>query len=179
MLPDFITLPIPMARLMAEGGVPRLCDDLAAGQTLKDIATRIGATRGQLVRFIATLPADSQAAIREADSQASTAMVEEAKQIADGMAEEMAQPRRIATKDGDVIEVDPPAQAVLAAAKMQIDVRQWMAERKDKETWGGKAQTEITVNLASIHLDVLRKRASGATTPIAVIEPPADVSAFL
>lgn len=177
MLPDFITHPVAIARLLADGGVPRLCDDLAAGQTLKDIATRVGATRGALVRFISTLPPDQQTAIREADSQAPTAMVEEAKQIADDMAEQMAQPRRIATKDGDVIEVDPPAQAVLAAAKMQIDVRQWMAERKDKESWGGKAQTEITVNLASIHLDVLRKRAAGQ--PIAVIEAPADISGFL
>jgi hypothetical protein len=179
MLPDFITLPIPMARLMAEGGVPRLCDDLAAGQTLKDIATRIGATRGALVRFIATLPADQQAAVREADAQGSTAMVEEAKTIADDTAADIRQMTKPMYVNNEFVCDLVDAQAILAAEKERIRVRQWMAERKDKETWGGKAQTEITVNLASIHLDVLRKRASGATTPIAVIEPPADVSAFL
>lgn len=170
MLPDFITHPPAIARLLAEGGTARLCDDLAAGQTLHAIASRIGTTRGVLVRYISTVAPEDQAAIRAADAQGVAAMVEESKDIADDMADEMRRPRTVITKDGTPAEIEPPAQAVLTAAKMQIDVRQWIAERKDKENWGGKANTEITVNLANIHLDVLRKRTSQPSQPIAVLE---------
>lgn len=179
MLPDFLTNPPPIARLLAEGGPDRLADDLRAGLTLRDIADRIGCTRGVLTRWIASLPPDVQVGIRTADQEGATAMVEEAKTIADDTAEDIRGMTKPLFNDKQFVcdVVDP--QAILAAEKERIRVRQWMAERKDKDAWGVRPTTEVNMNFNSVFLDVLRKRNTRQTEPIAVIDSSDDVSAFL
>ena len=189
-LPAYITYAPPIAQLIEEGGPERLISDLADGQTLRDIAGRIGCTRGVLTRYIAQLPPAIQQAIRQADLEGATAMAEEARQIADETAEDvrtMTKPMYV--KDYGHVADLVDAGVILAAEKERIRVRQWMAERKDKDAWGLKPTTELTVNLSTIHLDALRQRsrhaAVGQAEPVVVIDAPTepalpvDLSEFL
>jgi hypothetical protein len=183
MLPDFLTHPPGVVRLLNDGGVARLTDALAAGQTYADVARHYGMTRGALRTWVASLPTDAQAAIHAADTQGASAMVEEAKQIADATATDIRGMTKPMFVEGTYVTDLVDANAILAAEKERIRVRQWMAERKDKDAWGGKAQTEVTVNLATVHLDVLRRRNTGQPSPFAAAEIPAalvpDVTDFL
>ncbi len=164
MLPSFVANPPAIAKLMDDGGPQIIQDGLRAGQTLTDIARRYGGTRGALTRYIASLPPDMQQAIRQADAEGMSALVEANLTIADSLAEEMrTMTKPMYVKDhGHVADLVDTA-AIVAADKERIRVREFMAERKDRETWGGKAGTEVTVNLNAIHLDVLRQRTSRPT----------------
>lgn len=177
MLPDFVTQPPGIARLLQDGGVPRLIDDLAGGLTFSDVAKRLGMTRGTLRKWVASLPHDTQQAILAADGQGASAMVEESKQIADDTAADIRQMTKPMYVDGQYVTDLVDANAILAAEKVRIHVRQWMAERKDKETWGAKSQNDITINLSAVHLDVLRRRNSGQPSPYArEVDAPATLT---
>lgn len=176
MLPAFLTHPPGITRLLDDGGVPHLIDALAAGQTFSDVAQQYGMTRGVLRRWIASLPPDVQADIAAADTHGASAMVEESKQIADRTAEDIRQMTKPMYVEGEYITDLVDANAILAAEKERIRVRQWIAERKDKEAWGPKAQNEVTINLAAVHLDVLRRRNSGQPSRTAQEIPAAIVS---
>ena len=177
-LPTFALHPAGIATLIEAGGPGILCEALAAGQTYSDVAKRFGGSRGALMRWINQLPPDVQQQIRDADTQGASALVEDTLTIADYAAQEIrTDVVREESQDGDLRERVKDAPLLFAAEKERIRVRQWFAERKDKDHWGQKAQVETVVNIQTIHLDALRHyHAPKLAQPIAVIEAPIELT---
>lgn len=56
-------------------------------------------------------------------------------------------------------------------AEMRIKARQWTAGKLDKETYGEQKGAAVTVNIAGLHLDALRRQPPGsAQAALDVIE---------
>jgi hypothetical protein len=66
----------------------------------------------------------------------------------------------LAIAEGELPTVNPITGELVSDPvrdKMRIQTRQWMAERRDRATWG-QAKEGVTINIAGLHLDALRAR---------------------
>jgi transposase len=132
---------------------------LAQGVLLKKICERLGVGRYALLEWMRQGDAERAARVGYARRSGAAAMVEEAHEIADGM-----QP----LIDPETLELRPPDPS---RDKLRVQVRQWTAERLDRDTWG-QQQNQVTVNLNGLHLDALRAPSVAHTRTRA---QPADV----
>lgn len=146
------------AKALGEEVTPEsiVLDRLAEGETLKSIAEDIGAELGivfvpaVLQRWLCATPA-GKAAYLEARKAASHVWADEAKQIAD--------------------DVDEDRDAI-AKARLQIDQRNLLASKYNRETFGNDAaQVNVQINMGQLHLDALRRRA--VAVPVQQPLPPA------
>jgi hypothetical protein len=177
-LPSFIAHPVAISRLVDDGGAQRLVDALAAGETLSTLAKHYGCTRGAITRFIASLSPAEQTAIEEANRDGTSALAEQTIAIADAAALEMRTLTKPMYVEGEYITDLVDAGAILKAETERIKTRQWFAERKNAEMWGGKVNTAVQVNIGSIYLDALRHR-NTTQAEIAVVEAPESVEDLL
>ncbi len=114
------------------GGITRLLERIAAGETITNIAKEYGVSRPTLSLLLTRKAGtDKVAAARK---EAAAALADQCLNIADAC-----------NHDND------------RAAKQQIGVRQWLAGRMDPEAWGDKQGPLVNVNVEQLHLDALRR----------------------
>jgi len=130
-------------QIQEQGGWPRILERIASGESVADVARTLFRPDGLAIsRSLLSnmLHADPQRSERvfAARIEGASAMVDESVHLVDR-----------AQADRDSIN----------KAKVQADVRLRVAGLVDRERWGDKAQVQVTVNVASLHLDALRTRA--------------------
>ena len=119
----------------------RVIEMLGEGKQLARICEATGLSKAALMEWLEETPERAAMASR-ARARAATVLVDEAIEIAD--------------------EVDAEHPGEINKAKIRIGVRQWVAERWNRQAYGApSAQANVTINLGSVHLDALRSRTSG------------------
>jgi hypothetical protein len=124
---------------------------LATGRAVADIAYELGLGNLALHRWLHD-PVRS-AEVAEARRAGAAKLAEETVAIADG-----AMP--VTDANGEPV-ADP------SRDKLRIATRQWVAERRDRQTWGTPKDT-VTVNIGALHLDALRARRTGTVVEAGV-----------
>lgn len=139
-------------QIMDQGGWPRILERIAAGETVADVARTIFRPDGQpisrpmLSNMLHADPERSKQAYAARD-QGSDAMVDQGLHLVDS-----AQPDRDS----------------LQKAKTQAELRLKVAGFISRERWGEtKQQTNVQINVESMHLDALRHRTIEASRPLA------------
>lgn len=70
-----------------------------------------------------------------------------------------ARTRAASTYAQETIEIaDTSAADAAAKDKLRVQTRQWLASRWDRETYGEQKGPQVTINLATLHLDALRRK---------------------
>lgn len=84
---------------------------------------------------------------KRARARAASRLAEQTIEIADG-------PEKAAVTGA----TDAPAESDVGRDKLRIQSRQWLASRWDRETYGEQKGPQVTINLATLHLDALRRK---------------------
>jgi hypothetical protein len=121
-----------LSAITAAGGAPRLLERIAGGETIIEIAKSLDISRQIISKLLNS--DDHREALRSARKEAASGLAEESLMIADRATIESVQ-----------------------VAKLQTDVRRWMAGKWDRETYGEQKGSQVTINLASLHIDALRR----------------------
>lgn len=116
------------------GGVERIIERVADGDSIQNIAKELGISRSFLSWKVNKLPGVKERLVQARRSRAER-WAEEALEIADG------------------VEEDPNK---INKAKLRIDTRKWLAGVDDPDRFGTK-QTQVNISLGGLHLDALRK----------------------
>lgn len=124
-------------RLEELGGVEWLCEQIADGRSLLDIATvDVDCSRWLLQRWIHADP-DPEARYQEAKREGATAMVEDGKTLLDTANEQ--------------------STAAVQKARFRADYRKWYAGVLDGQSFGPPdRRTSVNINIAELHLDALQ-----------------------
>lgn len=157
MLPAFVTTHPAILQLQELGGVLYVVEQFHAGRTLADIARALGTNAGPLRRWIQALPPEERATVERAKQEGADGLVDEAKQIADALADEVRALTKPMYVEGQFVTDLVDVNAIVAADKECIRVRHWMAERLNREQWGPRSQTDVVVNFGGVYLDALRR----------------------
>jgi hypothetical protein len=123
---------------------------VARGETGAVIAKALGTSELVLNEWLDD-PARGET-VRRARRAGAAAMAEQTLAIAEG------ELPTVHPVTGELI-VDP------ARDKLRIQTRQWVAERRDRATWG-TVKDGVTINIAGLHLDALRAR----PTPVEAVD---------
>ena len=115
---------------------------IAAGNTVAQIASDMQITEMALDEWLSD-PARGET-VRRARKAGAAALAEQTLAIAEG-----AMPTK------HPITGEPVADP--SRDKLRIQARQWLAERRDRATWGA-AKEGVTINIAGLHLDALRAK---------------------
>ncbi len=115
---------------------------IASGQTVARIASDLQVTVLALDEWLSD-PARAET-VRRARKAGAAALAEQTLAIAEG------ELPTIHPITGEPV-LDP------SRDKLRIQARQWLAERRDRATWGA-AKEGLTINVAALHLDALRAR---------------------
>lgn len=118
----------------AMGGVDRIIERHANGETLGSIAAELGVSRGFMSWKINKVPGVKER-LAEARRMRADVLAEEALSLADGVPEDAMAIRKVQT---------------------QVDVRKWLAGVNDPERYGTQ-KAAVQVNIGSLHLDALRR----------------------
>lgn len=122
------------AKIDKMGGVDRIIERVAEGDSLKIIAEEIGISRSFLSWKVNAIPG-----VKER-------LVQARKSRADKWAEE-------AIEIADTVDADPNQ---INKARLRIDSRKWLAGVDDPDRFGQK-QAQVNISLGGLHLDALRK----------------------
>lgn len=115
---------------------------LESGQTFQDLAQDIAVaigkplSRSMVSTYVNSLP-DAPQRITQARAAGAHAHADKALELAD--------------------TVKPQADEI-AKVNTQIRLRQWLAEKQNKEAYGQSSKVEVTHTLNTLHLDALRAR---------------------
>ncbi len=141
-------------RLEELGGIEWLCEQIADGHSLRDIAAdHFDCSRWLLMRWIHADP-DREACYHEAKREGAAAMVEEGKTLLDS--------------------ADEQSTAAVQKARFRADYRKWYAGVLDRQSFGAPDhRTSVNVNIAELHLAALKKL--GGPVARKLPEAPTDV----
>ncbi len=143
-------------RLESLGGIEWLCEQIADGRSLRDIATDLDCSRWLLQRWVHADP-DREACYHEAKREGAAAMVEEGKALLD--------------------TADEHSTSAIQKARFRADYRKWYAGVLDRMSFGPPDRhTQVQVSIGQLHLDALKAHggpASQRKEPLP--EEPADV----
>lgn len=146
-LPTFVTDSPAAARIRDRGGIAHVLALFEQHAGPRDVAKALGIPTAAFTRWLLGQPADVQDRLREIQHGRAAALAEETVALADAT-----------LRDVEQAEDAKPADRI-KATNAAISARQWMAERLDRERWSPKtADTTVTVTVASLHLDALRRR---------------------
>lgn len=135
-----------------QGGWPRILERIASGETVADVARTLLKPDGQAIsrNFLSTLlhaDPERSASVYKARDEGSDAMVDQGLHLVDS-----------AQADRDSIN----------KAKVQAEMRLKVAGFVNRERWGeAKQAVNVSVNVASLHVDALRHRIVEASRPLA------------
>ena len=122
------------ANITKMGGVDRIIERVAEGESIKVIAEGLGISRSFLSWKINAIPG-----VKER-------LVEARKARADKWGEE-------AIEIADNVEADPNQ---INKARLRIDSRKWLAGVDDPDRYAQKQQ-QVNISIGGLHLDALRK----------------------
>jgi hypothetical protein len=131
------------ANINKMGGVDRIVERVAEGDSLKKIADEIGISRSFLSWKVNAIPG-----VKER-------LVEARKARADKWGEE-------AIEIADSVEADPNQ---INKARLRIDSRKWLAGVDDPDRFGQKQQN-VNISIGGLHLDALRKVQAELSQPV-------------
>ena len=124
-----------LAAVAKDGGWDRIIERIADGETVLKIAAGYNVSRN----FFATIlheDAERGKLVYAARKRAAEALTEEALAIVDSV---------------------PESRDALQKAKLQVDSRQWLAGKLDREQFGEAKPVALTqINIGQLHLDALR-----------------------
>lgn len=121
---------------LTTGDTDYIMEQVADAVTLYNIAKQFDVTRSALTDWIEASP-DRSERLKRARAQRATTHAERALQIAEG-------------------GLDPSLPITDAARKNAITTHLWAASRLDRKQYGEQKGPDITINLATLHLDALR-----------------------
>lgn len=122
------------ANITKMGGVDRIIERVAEGDSIKSIAEGLGISRSFLSWKINAIPG-----VKER-------LVEARKSRADKWAEE-------AIEIADTVDPDPNQ---INKARLRIDSRKWLAGVDDPDRFAQKQQ-QVSISIGGLHLDALRR----------------------
>ena len=122
------------AKIKAAGGETFVFAQVSEGKTLKALAAELGISRQVLSTWANQGPRRDM--LSRARREAATALVDEALHITDSV---------------------EPETAAIQKAKLQSDLRRWMAGRLSREDWGDQQGALVSIDLGQLHLDALRQ----------------------
>ena len=126
-----------------------------AHDTIKDVAASAGVGITALLRWI-DADTDRTAAYIRARAAKASILADETILIADnGAAESAADPAR---------------------DKLRIQARQWLAARWDRQQYGDRQDSTVSINVQSLHLDAFRRRSPPADEPLHIDVSPSAAS---
>ncbi len=136
------------------GGLPWLCEQIADGHSLRDIAAEhLNCSRWSVMRWLHSDP-DREAHYQEAKREGAAAMVEEGKTLLD--------------------TADEQSTAAVQKARFRADYRKWYAGVVDRKGFGPPNQrTEVNLTIGELHLAALQ--AAGGPEHLTLPEAPTDV----
>jgi len=146
-------------QIQEQGGWPRILERIASGETITEVAQTLKRPDGQWIsrNFLSGLlhkDPERSAKLKEAQIEGASAMVDDALLIVDRA---------------------PPDRDSVNKAKTRADVRLKVASLRDRDTWGDRAQVQVNVNVASLHLDSLRTRTVPVESEPAYLPQPTEV----
>lgn len=139
-----------------EGGEDQVFERIAAGERIADIANSLGVSRPMLYTWRNMEPHRKrrQEKWHEAMRLSAEAKAEEGEDILDAVAGKVGL-----------------TQADVSAAVARAKYKQWLAERRDPDTFGGKQdQVQVNVSIGALHLDALRRRGVTRELPMPTLE---------
>jgi uncharacterized protein with PIN domain len=122
-----------------------LYDYIADGGSVKSLAAKLGFNRSHVSKELNGHP-EFRKVLDDAKKQSAEAMIEDASEMADEMAEKM--------DNGADVRSER-----IAVLREQINMRKFRAASRDPQQFG-KQDNHITINLGDLHLDALRKTRS-------------------
>ncbi|MEY4863766.1 MAG: hypothetical protein RLZ51_1861 [Pseudomonadota bacterium] len=131
------------AKIEKMGGIDRIIERVAEGESLKLIAEEMGVSRSFLSWKVNKVPGVKERLVQARKSRADK-WAEEAIEIADN--------------------VDPDPNQI-NKARLRIDSRKWLAGVDDPDRFGTK-QTQVNISLGGLHLDALRKVQADLAKPV-------------
>jgi hypothetical protein len=72
-----------------------------------------------------------------------------------------------------------PVESSEGRDKLRIQSRQWLAARWDRETYGEQKGPQVTINLATLHLDALRHRPAAGVSSSPASQPTIEASSYI
>ncbi len=123
------------AKIKAAGGGAFIFAQVAEGKTLKALAEELGISRQVLSTWANQGP--RRDALARARREAATALIDEALHLTDSV---------------------EPETAAIQKAKLQSDLRRWIAGRLSREDWGDQQGALVNIDLGRLHLEALRNR---------------------
>jgi transposase-like protein len=122
-----------LASMVADqGGVRRLLERIADGETITDIARELGVSRAYLSSWLARRA--GRDAVDRAHREAAGAYADQIQRLAGTTTEDNSRGRRV-----------------------QIDALRWLASKKDPQAYGDQQGPVVQLNVNSLHLDALRQ----------------------
>jgi hypothetical protein len=131
------------ANINQMGGIDRIIERVAEGESIKTIADGLGISRSFLSWKINAIPG-----VKER-------LVEARKARADKWGEE-------AIEIADNVDADPNQ---INKARLRIDSRKWLAGVDDPDRFGQKHQ-QVNISIGGLHLDALRKVQAELAKPV-------------
>lgn len=131
------------AKIEKMGGIDRIIERVAEGESLKLIAEELGISRSFLSWKVNKVPGVKERLVQARKSRADK-WAEEAIEIADN------------------VDADPNQ---INKARLRIDSRKWLAGVDDPDRFGTK-QTQVNISLGGLHLDALRKVQADLAKPV-------------
>lgn len=125
------------------GGVDRIIERVAEGDSLKVIAAELGISRSFLSWKVNAIPGVKERLVQARKSRADK-WGEEAIEIAD-------------TVDADPNQINK--------ARLRIDSRKWLAAVDDPDRFGSK-QAQVNISIGGLHLDALRRVQADLAKPV-------------
>jgi transposase-like protein len=131
--------------IVAKGGIDYVCDTLATGDNLRDIARAIGVNHHALHRWVQREENVEQ--YEAANRARAELIIAEIDEIVDDPTL-----GNYTDKEGN-IRVDSGS---VNRAKLRIEHRHWLAGKLDPDAYGEKDKNNVQINLNNIHLNALR-----------------------
>lgn len=136
-----------LVRIQTEPGlVDRIIEMAEAGAAVARICEATGLSKTALYKWQETSPEHAELFTR-ARARAAHALVDEALAIADAADPEYVQ-----------------------KAKLQVQTRQWTAERWNRKDYG-QAKAEVAISISGLHIEALKRRHSDGPMDITDVEP--------
>ena len=121
------------AKIKAAGGEAWVFAQVAEGKSLKALAAELGISRQILSTWANKGPRRDM--LSHARREAATALVDEALALTDAV---------------------EPETAAIQKAKLQSDLRRWIAGRLSREDWGDQQGALVNIDLGKLHIEALR-----------------------
>jgi hypothetical protein len=160
---------------LTTGDCDDILDRIGNAESLRAVAEHYNVSRRALTEWLED-DDDRSSRYKRARVQAAGMLAEESINIADGIDD----PNRHDYKAGEdgkcaICGLGGIATTHIgdsARDKLRLGARQWLASRWDRETYGEQKQPTVQINLATLHLDALRRRPTVTTTDVKCLPEP-------